>query len=264
MDQAPPRAATATEIAEAAEIYISREDLKREQEKTAARRAKAAASQRRRDIAKNIGLAGLTGAVACLGVAVASLASGYRVDVVYVTVRDDGTATNSLAWSSLPDSTRGNAALNTLWRYIELREGYHPSLQQHSWNVVSALSSPEVRKEYQAWAGPENARAPRRTYGERDAVDVQFVSVAPVCTADPCNLDTTDQFMFRFRRRERIAGSWGEEVPHYATIRFRRLSDEGRAKLPWWQAATFNIGGLQIWEYPGARREGVAVAGGAR
>ena len=264
MDQAPPRPATLDEVAEAAEIYISRADLKREQDKTAARRAKAAASQRRSGIVKNIGLIGLTGAVACLGLAIASIASGYRVDVVYVTVRDDGTATNSLAWSSLPESTRGHAALNTLWRYVELREGYHASLQQHSWNVVSALSSPEVRREYQGWAGPENPRAPRRIYGERDAVDVQFTSVAPVCTTDPCNLDSTDQFMIRFRRRERIAGAWGEEVPHYATIRFRRLSDEGRMRLPWWQAATFNLGGIQVWEYPGAKREGVAVAGDVR
>ena len=254
-----PRAATAPEIAEAAEIYISRSELDRQYAAVQGRREREAKSRRWRDRARTGAIVGLTAAVGVLGVSVALLASGQRVDVVYVTVRDDGTVTNSMAWSSLPASTRSNAALNTLWRYVELREGYHPSEAQYAWNVVSALSAPDVRREYQEWAAPENPKGPRKLYGERDVVEIEFVSVAPVCTTEPCNLQTTDVMMFRFDRRERVAGTWSAPERRYATVRFRRLSDEGLEKLPWWQAATFNSGGIQVWEYVGSRREGVST-----
>ena len=62
-------------------------------------------------------------------------------------------------------------------------------------------------------------------------------------------------------RKERIAGVWGKPEPRYVTLRFRRLSDEARKRLPWWQVATFNNAGIQVWEYPGSKPEGIAGTG---
>ena len=49
-----------------------------------------------------------------------------------------------------------------------------------------------------------------------------------------------------------------------ATLRFRRLSDDARKRLPWWQVATFNNAGVVVWEYPGSKPEGVAARAAAQ
>jgi type IV secretory pathway component VirB8 len=252
------RPATAGEIEQAAEIIIPKAELDRLYQQAQARRGKQAGRSRRWEIGKTAVILGQFGVIGALGFGCAVLATQYRIETIYVYQRDDGTVTNSMDWSSLPDAVKANSALNTLWQYVWLRESYSSGTAQHAWNVVSALSSPDVRKEYQAWAGADNPRSPRRLYGERDRVDVEFVSVSPVCTRDPCNEATTDTYQVRFNRSERVAGVSGKPELWSVILRYRRLSDEARKKLPWWQVAQFNNPGIQVWEYPGAHPEGIA------
>ena len=261
MDTLPPRLvrpATPGEIEQAADIIIPKAELDRLYAQATVRRGKQAAKSRRWEIGKTAVIVGQSIVIVALGLGCAALASQYRIEAVYVYQRDDGTVTNSMDWSSLPDSVKANSAINTLWSYVWLREGYSSGTAQHAWNVVSALSSPDVRKEYQSWAGGENPRSPRRLYGERDRVDVEFVSFSPVCTVDPCNEATTDTHQFRFNRSERVNGVSAKPELWSVILRHRRLSDDARKKLPWWQVAQFNNPGIVVWEYPGAKPEGVA------
>lgn len=261
MDTLPPRLvrpASPGEIEQAADIIIPKAELDRLYAQAAARRGKQAAKSRRWEIGKTATIIGQAVVIGALGLGCAVLATQYRIETVYVYQRDDGTVTNSMDWSSLPDAVKANSAMNTLWQYVWLREGYSSGTAQHAWNVVSALSSPDVRKEYQGHASADNPRSPRRLYGERDRVDVEFVSVSPVCTRDPCDEATTDTYQFRFNRSERVAGVSTKPELWSVILRHRRLSDEARKKLPWWQVAQFNNPGIVVWEYPGAKPEGIA------
>lgn len=267
MNALPPRPMTPDEAGQAADIYIPKAELERLYAAASARRGKAEASKRRRERLKTALIAGQCGVIACMGLAVARLADQYRVEVVHTYQRDDGTITNTANWASLPESVKIGGAKNVLWEYVRLREGYDAFGAQRAWNVVSALSSPEVRKEYQAWASADNPRSPRRLYGERDVVDVNLVGLHPVCTRDPCDEETSDTLQFRFERRERVAGAWGKPEIWSATARFRRLSDEARKRLPWQQVATFNGAAIQVTGYSGGKPEAVEAAirhGGSR
>ena len=264
MNAFPSRPMTPDEIGQAAEVYISRADLEREYAKVAARRGKQAATRRRWELAKTAAIIGQFAVIGCLGLAVARLADQYRVEVIHTYQRDDGTVTNSAAWSSLPDAVKVNSAINVLWQYVELWEGYSSGQAERAWNIVSALSTPEVRRDYQAYAGKDNPRAPRNVFGERDLVNVEFAGFTPVCTREPCNAETTDAYQFRFNRSERVAGVWSKPELRVATLRFRRLSDDARKRLPWWQVATFNNAGVVVWEYPGSKPEGVAARAAAQ
>lgn len=272
MDTLPPRLplpATADEAEQAADIVIPRAVLRHEYGKTMARRGRQEATRRRWENGKTAVIVGQFAVIGCLGLAVAYLADQYRIEVIHTFQRDDGTVTNSASWSSLPDAVKANSAINVLWQYVELWEGYSSANAERAWNIISALSTEQVRKDFQAFAGRDNPRSPRNVYGERDLVDVEFVSLTPVCTKDPCNAETSDAYQYRFNRRERIAGVWSKPELRVATLRFRRLTDAARKRLPWWQVATFNNAGVQVWEYPGSKPEGIAgrtpaQQGGAR
>lgn len=264
MDTLPPRmtrTATPDEIEQAADIIIPKAELDRLYAQTQARRAKQAAKSRRWEAGKTAVIVGQFALIGALGFGVSYLAAQYRVEVVHVYQRDDGTVTNTASWSSLPESLKASSALNVLWEYVRLWEGYSSGEAQRAWNIISALSTEAVRKDYQAFASADNPRSPRRVYGERDLADAEFVSLTPVCTKDPCNAETTDALQYRFNRRERVAGVWSKPELRVVTLRFRRLSDEARKRLPWWQVATFNNAAIQVWEYPGSKPEGVAGTG---
>lgn len=262
-----PRPMTPDEAERAADIYIPKADLERLYAQAIVRRGKAEASKRRRERFKTALIAGQAGVIACMGLGIAALVDQYRIEVVHTHQRDDGTITNTANWASLPDGVKVGAAKNVLWEYVRLREGYNAFEMQRAWNIVSALSSPEVQKEYQAWAGKDNPRAPRNVYGERDAVDVNLVGINAVCNRDPCDEGTSDTLQLRFERRERVAGAWGKPEIWSATARFRRLSDEARRRLPWQQVATFNGAAIQVTGYSGGKPESAESAirhGGAR
>lgn len=264
MDTFPPsqlRPATADEAEQAADIIIPKAVLRHEYEKTKARRGRQDATRRRWENGKTAVIVGQFAVIGCLGLAAAHLADQYRIEVIHTYQRDDGTVTNTASWSSLPDAVKANSAINVLWQYVSLWESYSSGEAERSWNIISALSTPDVRRDYQAFAGKDNPKSPRNVFGERDLVDVEFVSLTPVCTTDPCNAETTDAYQYRFNRRERIAGVWSRPELRVATLRFRRLSDAARKRLPWWQVATFNNAGVQVWEYPGSKPEGVAGRG---
>ena len=185
------------------------------------------------------------------GYALATVVAKSEYVPVFVYQRDDGTVTNSMQWAALPEATRSSSEVNTLWTFVRLWETYSSPEAEYAWNVVSAMSTKDLRDAYQAWQDDKKA-GPRAIYGEAGQVKVAYVSHAPVCKGE-CP-EHPDTYLFRFDRQEKVGtGGWSAPVRYSVQLRFRYAR-----KLPWWLIATADSPGLIVWEYPGSRPEGIA------
>jgi type IV secretion system protein VirB8 len=235
----------------AADIILPKSEFERIYAATQKRRADQERRERRTGQFKSVLIGALVLAVAGEGLVIAARS---RTDppMVFVYQRDDGSVTNSLSYASLPEAVKGKAAINALWTYVRLRESWSAAEAEYAWNVVSAMSSKDVRDQYQTWQ-EDKAIAPRKLYGEDGQVRTDFISYAPVCDGDKAGAcDNPDRMMFRFDRSERRGQAWLKPVRYSVTLRFRHVP-----RLPVWLVATVNSPGIVITDYPGAQPEGV-------
>lgn len=237
------RPATPAELDMAAEVIIPAAELQRVYAERAAERAREERRQRRATLTRNGTIFAQWLVIGGLAVSVASLVPLKRVEPVFVYVRDDGTMINSRAWSDLPSSARDAAILNTLSRYVTLREGYSSGQTKEAWDTVSALSAPAVKKQFQAWYHRDNPTSPQRVHGEKTIVHVAVTTI----NKDP---EVPGAYQVYFTRTERVGGADGRTVPMVARLRIRDVSNPDA--LPWWQRVNFNAPAIQVWEYPGA------------
>lgn len=237
------RPATAEEAAEAAAVWMPKAELDRlcaENRVARAKEARRARRDRRGLVALVVALAA---AAAAEGVALASLAPLVRVEPVFVYLRDDGTSITSRSWDDMPANAREANVANVLSEYVRLREGWSSGEGRRAWNVVSALSTKEVRGQFQADYARGNPQSPERLYGDRAALRVDVTDVQK-------DADRAGAFRVYFNRTLRSGDQDGRPESMVATLRVR---DVLSAKaLPWWQRVQFNGPGIVVWEYPGA------------
>lgn len=252
MNAIPPRLATPEEKEQAAEVIIPAAELQRLYAEAKARRAREDRSRRRATRARYALIAGLTAAVIAEGAAIATMMPLVRIVPVFTPVRgSDGTVGPSTAlWDSLPEKDRETNILTTLWNYVECRESWSSATAEKCWTIVSALSTRDVREQFQQWYGKDNPESPARVYGDRATVRLVFRSVDKLPGGEGA-------YQFRFDRIEHVGGQDKPPVSYVAPIRFRRLDNPD--KLPWWQRVTFNAPALQVFEYRGATQEGVTI-----
>lgn len=236
------RPATPEEAERAAEIVIPEAELNRLFGIAQEERAREARQRKRANIGRLSLLLGLAGVAIAEGVALAALAPLVRVEPVFVYLRDDGTALSSMAWKDMPADAREAGILNVLSEYVRLREGYSSGEAQRAWEVVSALSTKQVRDQFQAWYRKENPESPMRIYGERASVRVVVTDIRKEPNAG--------SYRVYFNSVTRTAEGDQRPVPMVASLRIRDLDNPKR--LPWWQRVQFNGPGLVVWEYPGA------------
>ena len=233
------------------EIIIPKSDFERIYAETQKRQAAKERRERRTGKVKSALIGVLVLAVAGEGLVIAVKAQSDPV-TVFVYQRDDGSVTNSISYASLPASVKGKAEINALWAYVRLRESWSAPEAEYAWNVVSAMSSKDVREQYQSWID-DKATGPKKAFGEDGQVRTDFVSFAPVCDADVLGAcDNPDRMMFRFDRSERRGQSWSKPIRYSVTLRFKHVP-----RLPVWLVATVNSPGVVITDYPGAQPEGV-------
>ncbi|CAH2606363.1 VirB8 domain-containing protein (plasmid) [Rhodovastum atsumiense] len=188
-------------------------------------------------------LVALAGACIAQAAALAALLPTVRVEPVFVYLREDGTATSSLAWKDMPADLREANILNVIAEYVRLREGWSAGEAGHAWDVVSALSAKAVRDEFQAWYRQDNRESPQRLYGETATVRV----VVTDARRDPT---VPGAWRVYFTRAVQAGGAAARPVPMVAALRLRDAANP--RLIPWYQRVQFNGPAIVVVEYPGA------------
>ena len=241
------RPATAEEIQQAAEVIIPTAELERLWGQAQADRARTARGRKLATAGRLSLLLGLAGVAIAEGVALAALAPLVRVEPVFVYLRDDGTALQSRAWQDMPATVREANLLNVLAEYVRLREGWSSGEADRTWEVVSALSTKQVREQFQADYRKDNPASPQRLYGERTSIRVVVTDIRK----EPA----PGAFRVYFNATTRTPEGDGKPVPMVANLRIRDLEEPRR--LSWQQRVSFNGPGIAVTEYPGAVPNGV-------
>ena len=198
---------------------------------------------------------GLVTAVTLEAVAIIAMLPLQKVVPVIVYQKDDGTVTNYIEWSDLPAQVKNDTTVNVVWQYVQYRESWSKGNAPLAYEVVSAMSSPNVRDEYQGWIDPANQSSPQRLYGD-GTVQARYVNWSPVCPETGCSGPPLS-YRFWFDRIEtKPGGQPGPAVRYAVTVRILRDVPLPADRMAWrW---TFNAPMIQVVEYPGAQREGVA------
>lgn len=123
--------------------------------------------------------AGILG-VANIGLAwtVASMLPLTKLVPVYLLIRKDGTIDSSVSLSTLPPTEDKAVIQAALWEYVRLREGYSYGTAQYGYDVISGMSSPAVRQNYQTWFNYPNPVSPQITVGKNGNITISPISVA--------------------------------------------------------------------------------------
>lgn len=223
--------------------------------------AAAVRRERRFDATKTAAIIGLACLCGWLGWNNGHLADkAASTPVVYAVIRDDGTVTNSVRFSSLPAVDTRNTAINALWDYVQSRECFNATTAARAWYVVQAMSDARVSKEFKDWFGAENPDSPQHIYGDHGIrVDCSFVSYAPLG-------EHGDRYEFKFDRWEVSTHGSTKPVRYSASVRFRTGIFSPDPQRAWIEKATFNAPGIRVIEYPNTKAvpEGIATLESSR
>lgn len=249
------RPATPEELDAASDLIITRAEL----ERVSASRQTERARQQRRRFWERTGCAVVIG-----GLLAANLSQWAFMWVrppqtvptpIFVYTRDDGTVTNYAAWDSLPASVRNESTVNVVWQYVMQRESWNPGNARYAWEVVSALSSPRLRDQFQTWYRRENAESPAARYKDGTAISVEYQQWDARCSTSSCP-DGPDTYLIWFKRLETPPG--GQPIDRgvwRSTVHIRRNVPIPTDRL--WQRWTFNAPQIQVDDYAGPERQGV-------
>ncbi|MBO9136611.1 type IV secretion system protein VirB8 (plasmid) [Rhizobium sp. B230/85] len=181
-------------------------------------------------------------AIACLAI-LGNVAQAVTISVmvplsrlvpVYLWVRPDGTMDSEVSVSQLP-ATQEQAVVNaSLWEYVRLRESFTVDTAQYSYDLVSALSAPNVRQEYQQFFNYPNPASPQVTIGKRGKAEVEHIASTDIMSG-------VQQIRYKrtlvFDGQEPVITTWT------ATIRYEKTTSlPGRMRLT-------NPGGLMVTSY---------------
>jgi type IV secretion system protein VirB8 len=97
---------------------------------------------------------------------------------VFVWVRPDGSLDSQTALSELPPTADAAVQRAELWNYVRLRQRYSKDTARSDYEVVSAMSAPTVRAQYQKWFNAPNPASPQIIYGAHGHVTIRYVSSA--------------------------------------------------------------------------------------
>ena len=140
------------------------------------------------------------------------------------------TGSTRIGWSPAT-STCIRAAL---WQYVRLREGYSYDTAQYNYDVVSGMSAPTAKTNYQSWFNYPNPASPQVTIGK-----VGNITVAPISVA----MLGSHVAQVRFSRMVQISTTKPEVKTWTATLTFQQIDNlNGKDRLA-------NPGGLLFTDY---------------
>jgi type IV secretion system protein VirB8 len=199
-------------------------------------RERAEQALRSRSLAWAIAWAGLAGFLA-LAVALAWTLPLKQLVPVYLWVRHDGTVDNSVSVSDLPPTESQAVVVAAIWEYVHEREAYTFADAQYRYDVVSGMSSPHVRDDYQKWFSIHSLASPQVKFGRHGQVNVEKLGISFV---------GNQTALVRFRRVEELYGQSAVRTTWSATVGFdvvsklsmnTRLVDPGGVRVTTYMAA---------------------------
>jgi type IV secretion system protein VirB8 len=110
--------------------------------------------------------------------AIAHLLPLQKLVPVFLWVRPDGAVDSQENLSELPSTAEAAVIRSELWTYVRLRQGYSKDTAHYGYDVVSAMSAPQVRQAYQRWFNAPNPDSPQVVLAGRGSVSVRYVSGA--------------------------------------------------------------------------------------
>ncbi len=166
--------------------------------------------------------------------AVASMLPLTKLVPVYLLVRQDGTIDSSPSLSALP-ATQNQAVIRAaLWEYVRLREGYSYDTAQYNYDVVSGMSGPTAKTNYQSWFNYPNPASPQVTIGKAGNITVAPISVAML---------GPHVAQVRFSRATQLSADRPQAKTWTATLTFQQVDTlAGKDRLA-------NPGGILVTDY---------------
>jgi type IV secretion system protein VirB8 len=240
----------------AAAVVIPRDELNRLYAETQARQLREARRARRSSTGKTIAILGLLGVVGLQALAAAQLFPLVRVVPVIAVPQPDGSMATVVHGDALPATVQERAVRATLFQYVRLREGWSSGEAQYAYDVVSRMSSPQVRSAFQEWFNLDKAPGPQAVWGTRATVTVEQLSGA-LLPNDTAQAD--EIYQLRFRRTERAHGRPPVVSTWVVTLRYRDSQS-----IAFTDGTTINPLGVLVTEYRPPEREGVPTLGDAR
>jgi type IV secretion system protein VirB8 len=195
-------------------------------------------------------------AVLSLGVATMALAGGFLIEAarsdvvpVFIWMHRDGTVDTSESLSRLPTSTHEAGIEAELWAYVWHREHYNYDDARADYLIISAMSAPDVRKQYQDQANPRNPDALVNREGRAVTMDADLV------TGD--YYERTSDFSagvyhVRYKLFTHHEGKADLCQRMAVTVRYAPMET-----VPLLQRRTFNPHGIIILDYPKPQLESV-------
>jgi type IV secretion system protein VirB8 len=182
----------------------------------------------------------------CLGQGAALTALYPLREVVpdFIYVNQMGVTDTATALSDLPATAHQAAVEAELWSYLRNREHYAASEADQSYDVVSAMSSAMVKKQYQQWANPKfNPHALASILGKDGAVRIYRINGSWLSHA-PDYLSGV--YQLQFCRLVEPKDQTATALRMSATLRYQVVDT-----IPYWERVTSNPIGLIVTEYPG-------------
>lgn len=164
----------------------------------------------------------------------ASLLPLTKLVPVYMLIRPDGTIDSSPTLSALPASQNEAVIRAALWEYVRLREGYSYDTAQYNYDVVSGMSEPVAKANYQSWFNYPNPASPQVTIGKAGSITIAPISVAML---------GSHVAQVRFSRTVQLATARPDIKTWTATLSFQQVDTlTGKDRLA-------NPGGLIVTNY---------------
>lgn len=113
-----------------------------------------------------------------LSVAVATMLPLVRIAPVFLWTRGDGTVDSATSISDLPPTQSQAVMIAAVWQYVRDREAYSFADAQYRYDVVSAMSRPDVLDAYQRWFLPTNPDSPQLKFGRRGQVNIDKIGIS--------------------------------------------------------------------------------------
>jgi type IV secretion system protein VirB8 len=161
-----------------------------------------------------------------------------RLIPMMVNVRTDGTAKAEPVMSMMPADVQDATLRATLWQYVLWREGYSADTAQFRFNIVTAMSDPDVAEAYADWYKFGNPDSPQTKYGTKGLVVVEQDS-ADFMEADP------SVYQVNYWRTVIMPGQ-PKSRSHWTVFVHYRLVDA----IPLKDRTTFNPGAVKVKSYP--------------
>jgi type IV secretion system protein VirB8 len=165
-----------------------------------------------------------------------------RLVPVFIYPHADGTVDSAVSLSQLPVSQQDAVVQSELWQYAMLRESYAADTANYAYHVVSAMSAPAVRAQYQAWFNYPNPQSPQVSLAKRGTISVERVSGSYIAPG---------VYRIEFRKTVTLDDAKPVTSRWVTTMHFARTDT-----VPATQRVQFNPAGVIVTAYPGAEQEG--------